>query len=165
MVTPPETQTPNRVVVQKPDGEVVKSRPSPIDEAPGLADFPTQAQAEARQPKWSFTIPVSARSKVEGRDPSTVTLRELTPDQIELASRLAMRGTDGTSRKKSTEEQVKMSLWEVDGRRVNHGEAEADAYWGKWSPKVRVLVTQGWARIHLSSDEEDAAFLGSMTPV
>lgn len=166
MVTPPEQQPPtSSVVVKTPDDRVHRAPGrSPIDEAPGLdSPSPSQAEMDTNLPKWGFTIPKSARDPK--RDPMKIVLRELTPDQMELAARLATGGGGAKpSRKQSLEANIKMALWEVDGRRVNHGDAEDEAYWARWSPKVRTLIYQGYARIHLSTDEEDAAFLGSMTP-
>jgi hypothetical protein len=129
--------------------------PSPIDSAP--RDLSSE---DKKTPRWKFKIPLSVRDKRSpDRDPKMVVLRELTPGQMETASRLGK----GSGRK-STEESIKLSLWEVDGRRVNHGDAEADFYFSKWSPKIRVLLYQAWERIHLTSDDEDDAFLSSMEP-
>ena len=35
-------------------------------------------------------------------------------------------------------------------------------YWSQWGPKVRNLVQRAWAELHITDENEDAAFLDSM---
>ena len=74
---------------------------------------------------------------------------------------MAGRTQGAKGRGLAADETVRMSLHAVDGRRVNHAEEEALAYWAKWSPKVRALCQAGWAKIHTTSKEEDASFFAS----
>ena len=129
------------------------------DLASPLGNFNAAALSipEDNRPKSRFTIPESARDKT--RDPRTVVLRELSADEMTLAQKLA-----GGNSAKFANEAVKLSLWAVDGRTVNRGDAEQEAYWSRWSSKVRLLLTNGFGRLHSTTSEEDSAFFDSQTP-
>lgn len=105
--------------------------------------------------KYIFRIPDSARDPA--RDPAYIELQELSSAAFLTAAKLAKGVRDQINT-----EAAKLSLYSVDGRPVDHGSAEADAYWAKWSAKVRTLVHIGFAKIHSTTDEEDKDFLDSM---
>ncbi len=140
---------------------VIEDADSPFHDAPDLSEYAV-AKQRASQPKFKCVIPKSARVKPE--DPKEVVLIELTSGQEELASKLAGNVKDGLGIKLAAQ-LVILSLHSVDGRLVNHGDAEGEFYWGRWSSKVRRLIQMGFAKLHNTTDEEDAAFLASMTPV
>lgn len=146
---------------QKPQPPVARKEPapqSPVDEAPSALDAPSKTSELAKLPKYEFTIPESAR--IKDADPKKVVIRELTEDDMDLADRLSK----GQNRKVGREA-VKMSLWSVDGRLVDHSTGEGDFYWAKWGMKVKVLLLTAWSRIHQTDDAEDQAFFESMRPV
>lgn len=135
-----------------PKSRNIQQREQPLSE-----DLP-QASAASPSEKartYTFTVPKSAR--IGPHDPSTITMAELTADQV----------VDTTSRcqgdrVKAGFELAKASLHAVDGKRVDHGEFEAEIHWKRWSSKIRNLVVLGYSRIHNTEDREDEAFLGSM---
>lgn len=57
----------------------------------------------------------------------------------------------------------KMSLCEVDGRRLARGDGEVDAAWDKFDPKLRALVVAAYAKLHTPEDDETENFLATMT--
>lgn len=129
------------------------------DELPDLQDYAkAKGEAERRKLKYDFAIPASARSRE--KDPEKVTLVELSEGQEEMAERIA--GGDKTTASKRIREKVKMSIYEVDGRRVNHADDEPTMLWDSWSPKVKRLLMLGWNQIHNTTDEEDDSFLSGM---
>jgi len=130
----------------------------PVAEAQTL-DLMSVARERANQPKYEFKVPHSCR--VKDTDPRKLVMCELTAGQEELGAKLAK---DGTGMRLASE-LAKLSVYSVDGKVVNHGEAGGEFYWAKWSAKVRRLVLQGYAKIHNTKDEEDDGFLESMTPV
>lgn len=105
----------------------------------------------------SFTFDIPASVRVGDHDPETVTLRELDDDDYKNAKKLGLGDRNQTGH-----EAVKLSLYEVDGVRVNHAEDQATWYWGRWSSKVRHILALGWAKIHTTDPGEDDAFLSSM---
>ncbi len=104
---------------------------------------------------YTFTIPESCR--VAPTDPTTVVLRELDPDDL-----AATRKLTGDDHSRAADEAVKMSLVKVDAELVNHAEDGATFHWHRFSAKVRHLLNLGWASIHVTDEDEDAAFLSSM---
>ena len=131
---------------------------SPVDDAPKLTPHgPEQAVTEVPTEKFEFTFPESVRKP---NDPKTVVIRELSEPEMSQAMKI---GKDDN--RKTGMEAVKMSLYKVDGRVVDHGEFEADAYWGRWGQKVKFQLLEGWRRINQTSETEDAAFFASMKPV
>ena len=126
--------------------------PGPVEQAPTLEPG-SEAPAD-RTPKWEFTFEEDVRDP--DRDPEKIVLRELTQDQMEMSNQLS-RG----DKKRSGAEAVKESLYSVDGRRVDHGEFEADVYWAKWSSPVRLQALHAWAEIHTTSKEQDTRFLAT----
>ena len=128
------------------------AKPGPVDEAPDLK--PDAEAPPDRTPKWEFAFEDDVRDPE--RDPEKIVLRELTQDQMEMSNQLG-RG----DKKRSGAEAVKASLYSVDGRKVNHGEYEADAYWAKWSSPVRLQALHAWADIHTTSKEQDTRFLAT----
>lgn len=104
---------------------------------------------------WRFDIPPKAR--VRDEDPTKVVLRELDPGDFDLARKNAHGDRDRVSN-----EAVILSLHAVDGRPVDHAIDEGTFHWNRWGPKVRHLLQLGWAKIHVTEDDEDDAFLSSM---
>lgn len=129
-----------------------------IDEGIGGAPYMPGQQTQAG-PVFAFTIPNSARRET---DPKVVRLRELSPGDM-----ATIRAIAAGSKGKLTTEFVatSMALAVVDGRAVNHAESEGEAILGACSAKVRALLQLAFAKIHTTTDEEDEAFLSSMTPV
>ncbi len=127
-------------------------KPGPVDEAPDLK--PDAEAPPDRTPKWRFDFAADVRDPE--RDPEWIVLRELTQDQMEMSNQLG-RG----DKKRSGAEAVKASLYSVDGRKVDHGEFEADGYWAKWSSPVRLQALHAWADIHTTSKEQDTRFLAT----
>lgn len=141
-------------VAQQPKGRRVGK--APVRKAP--KSEPAKLEGGIPQKKhrtYKFTIPETCR--VAETDPRTIVLRELDPD--DLAATRKLTGSDET---RAADEAVKMSLWEVDGQLVNHSEDQATWHWHRFSSKVRHLLNLGWAAIHVTDEDEDAAFLSSM---
>lgn len=142
------------VVRRAGDGAPVVPAPiSPADTAPRLSD----SGARSGVPRYKFQIPKSARLHGD-RDPTDITLRELTDDEMLQAEKLS-RG----SSQKFVGEAVKLALDEVNGHPVDHSKAEAEFFWARWSSKVRFLAILGWKKIHNTEDGEDRDFLQSMS--
>lgn len=135
-----------------------KTGKAPIQRAPEdkPQEFtPVGTIDKKKERTYTFTIPESSR--VSEHDPKVVVMRELGPDDMALSRKLA-----GANEGQAAAEAVKLALWEVDGNRVNHGEDQATWYWHRFSSKVRHLLNLGWAKIHVTDENEDAAFLSSM---
>lgn len=144
---------PKRPIVKRGAVPQTPDERSEVDSAPSIAG----GIAEKKWRTYACTVPESAR--VSPHDPSTIVLRELDEDLLGQA-RSTGRGDIG----RAADEAVKISLWRVNGRPVNHAEDEATLLWSRWSSKVRTLVHKAWARIHTTTDEEDEAFLASIRP-
>lgn len=116
-------------------------------------------QKTSAGPVFAFMIPASARRET---DPRVAWLRELSPGDM-----ATIRAVAASSKGKLTTEFVATAaaLVSVDGRAVNHAESEGEAILGACSAKVRALLQLAFAKIHTTTDEEDEAFLSSMTPV
>jgi len=56
-------------------------------------------------------------------------------------------------------ELVKLSIVEIDGRKVNHGEGEEETIWNGMEPKLRQLALAAYADLHTPSDSVTANFL------
>lgn len=155
-----EPEGPSEAASQRPvvrhRGTVPQGRPrTPAEEAGAAA--PSLTQPKRRVYTTTYTIPEDVRDAE--RDPMTITLRELTGTEmieaVKLGRAIGRGGEDQT---------VLMSIFEVDGARVNHAEEEATAYWARWSAKTRILVQAAWGRIHTTTKAEDAAFFDSARP-
>ncbi len=59
-------------------------------------------------------------------------------------------------------ELVKLSLYEVDGRRLKRAEHEAERIFNAMDPKLRNLVMAAYAKLHSPEDDETENFLGTM---
>lgn len=141
--------------IDPPDDSVPQSKaPVSRKKAPELPDLSKGIPAKKHR-TFTFKIPKSAR--VAPEDPQTVTLRELTPSDIEMARKLG-RGQDN----KASHEAMKMSIFQVDGVEVDHSEDQAAYYWNVWSAKVRTLITTGWEKIHTVEEAVEQDFLDSM---
>lgn len=103
-------------------------------------------------------VPEGARSREE--DPTTFVLQELDVNEVESARKLA----DG-NQTRSMMEQVKLSLYEVDGRIVDHTRDEGTYYFNRWSQKVRELAVVGYDAVASNKSEDITAFLSSMESV
>lgn len=64
---------------------------------------------------------------------------------------------------KRAQEMAKAAIVEVNGKPVSVGDGSCDAAWSGMHPKVRMLVSSAWLKLHLASDEETAAFFASRT--
>lgn len=64
---------------------------------------------------------------------------------------------------KRAQEMAKAAIAEVNGKPVNVADGSCDSAWSTMHPKVRMLVSSAWLKIHLASDEETEAFFGSRT--
>lgn len=153
--TPPQPAIMRRTVQTGAPAEPA----SALDQAPKLQEF-TGPRPKGRL--YSFKLPESARDKE--RDPATMTLRELTPEDALTAARIAtQKGGDGKAVQIAmVYESAKFSLFSVDGRVVDHAQFEADALFGRWSPKAQALLVMAYRQINTTTDEEDADFLSSM---
>jgi hypothetical protein len=109
-------------------------------------------------PKWKFTFPDSVRRTLS--DPKSIVLRELNEDQMEQAARIGK----GDNRRVGIES-VKLSLYKVDDKLIDHGADEASAYWDRWSAKIKFQTLDAWGKLHQTSKEEDKAFFDSMEAV
>jgi hypothetical protein len=153
----------NPVVQQRPSA-APDGVPSPQSYAPSpqaaAPDLSAEAIIAARsaQPRHQFTIPPNVRGP---NDPSTVVLLELTSGQEETAAKIA---GDDSSTLRLASEMCKLALYKVDGRLVDHANAEAEFYWARWSTKVRRLIQSAIGKIHNTTKEEDDAFFASQTP-
>jgi len=145
-----EKQTRNTKV--KP---VVKK--GPAASAPSAISYSAGDLPSVPIEKYKFQIPAKVRKE---NDPHTVVIKELTESEIDTASKIG-----GDNQRKIVQEMVKASIVEVDEHEVNHAEAEADAYWSRWSQKVRYQLIAGWRKINQTSEEEDALFFESMERV
>lgn len=106
--------------------------------------------------KYEYTVPLHCR-RAE-KDPHILLIRELSADQEEDARRSAARAKAGNAI-----ELAKASLYAVDEHVVNHGEFEADAYWSRFSSKVRQLVIYAYDDVHNVAPEVADGFLASRT--
>ena len=142
---------------EQPKPPVARGEPEPKNE--GIEDAPRNTLDEAVSKKryrtYTFTVP--KKSRLSPHDPAKITLRELDPDLMTQARKLSAAGGTSTS-----DEAVKLSLWMIDGRPVDHTIDEATYYWGRFSAKVRHHCNVGWGAIHATEPEEDEAFLSSM---
>lgn len=123
----------------------------PADVQGGLLSVPRTSV-----PKVRFSNPNPPDPK---RDPKSIVLRELTTDDFMLAQRLAAKSS------LLSFELLKLSLYRVDNRLVNHAEDEATGYLHKWSAKFRQQALLCYDKMHNTKDEEDAILLESMEPV
>lgn len=148
----PQTTAPRPPVQREPE-HAPEARPVPK----GImeAEQPMGALPKQKRRTAEFTIPASVRSRPN--DPSKVTLRELTVEEVEAARRIA----DG-DRTKSVIEQAKLSIYMVDGKVVEHGYDEGTFFYNNWSQKVRELIVLGYDRHTSSNQEEVRDFLSSM---
>lgn len=153
-------------IIQRPGAqaqaqEAPPPQPSAVDQAPQLSgEVPKGPPVRG----FRFTIPDSVRKE---NDPYWVVLRELGADDYVTANKLA-----GGDDARVSQEVVKLSLHQYEdsspkgrGRVINHGEAEGDLLWRRWSARCRTLLQRGWTKIHNTTDEEDKDFLDSMEPV
>lgn len=138
------TQAQQRPIVKKSEG---------VEAAPSLA---AGVPAKKRR-AYTFTIPASVR--IGENDPKTVTLCELDDAAISQARKLG-RGDEN----KAAVEAVKAAIVKVDGADVNQGEEEATWYWHRWSAKVRHQLELAWAKVHVTTADEDKDFFSSMVP-
>lgn len=131
--------------------------PDDDDEGGGEVFMPGM-EPVSKGPSYRFVIPEKVRQ--EGRDPRFVYMREL--DNSDMAT---VRALAAKTKGKSTGEFIAaaLALTQVDERQVNHAESEGEQILGRCSPKVRALIQLAFAKIHTTDDEEDAAFLSSMT--
>lgn len=156
----PNNTPPQPAVVRRTVQEGAPSEPAnALDQAPKLQEF-TGPRPKGRL--YTFRIPASARDKE--RDPVTMTLRELTPEDALTAARIAtQKGGDGKAVQIAmVYESAKFSLYMVDGRQVDHAQFEGDALFGRWSPKAQALLIAAYRQINTTTDQEDADFLSSM---
>lgn len=112
------------------------------------------AAAEAKLPRYTFTIPASARR--EG-DPEKVTLRELTYAEEKAALMAKDRGGLGFEY-----EGAMRSMFAADGKRLtweNDGKQNA---FESLSPKARDLVVGGFMRYCIPTKEERDDFFSSV---
>lgn len=120
-------------------------------------------------PQFRFVIPDSVRK--EG-DPKVVVLKELTEAEYDAAERVAP-----DKERQFVFECVKTSLvaygntWDAKRKvcpdlvQVNHGDAEAEILWGRWSLKVKFQIVEGWKRVNQTTQAEDQDFLASMSAI
>ena len=151
---PPQSEFVRKRTVERDPSLPPHQLPSLADQAPDLHRSPA---SEKRVKSWTFTVPPASRDL--DRDPATFALREIGYEEMMLATKVA-KG----DKFKTTAELVKIALHQVDGRPVNHAEAEGEFYWSKWSTKVKILAVQGYGAVNSTSDAEDDAFLSSMRP-
>lgn len=105
-----------------------------------------------------YTYQIPERSRIAGDlDPKSITLRELDDDLLDQA-RKSGHGDEGRAAK----EAIKLAIYKVNGKLVNHGDDEASYFWGRWSSKVRHLVQHAWTKIHATDEDEDTDFLASV---
>lgn len=127
------------------------------NELPDLKDYAkAKSERERQRLKYDFTIPEKCR--VREKDPTSVTLCEITSGEEEQAENIA--GEKSTAGKRLAEK-IKFSLYAVDGKRVSHVDDEGTIYWDQWGSKVRRLLMMAFNEIHGTTDEDDDAFLKS----
>lgn len=138
--------------VQRKDPEA----PAAESQAPAASSLPLAHEYTRSEQVRGAKFTVPARCRKPG-DPKVVIIRELTPDEVLTTGRIAQG-----DRIRMGMEQIKLSLYMVDGKVVDHSAFEGEIYWKRWSAKVRALMTEGYGIVNNSSDDEDADFLGSM---
>jgi len=147
----PDNQRP----VVRHRGEAPTGRPpTPAEDA--AREVPTLTRPARKVHAVEYDIPASVRDP--DRDPARVTVRELSAEEMVAAVKMG-RGHRG-----GEDDLVKMALLEVDGVTVDHSVAEADSYWGRWSPRVQALLRAAWTRAHTTTAEEDQTFFASGRP-
>lgn len=100
-----------------------------------------------------FTVPESVPGDVR-----SLGLVELTAED-ELRVEARCKGMPD----KRAQELAKAAIVEVNGQPVNVGDGTCDSAWAGMHPKVRMLVSSAWLKLHLASEEESAAFFASRT--
>lgn len=161
-------------MVSNPTNQTTQ-QPSPgASLADGLPNLHEGEQPKALPlEKFRYVFPESVRkTKAPYKDPKVLVLREVTEPEMEVAEKLG-----GLDNRKTVFEAVKLSMHAVgykwdpkkqvceDLRIVNHGDSEADILWGQWGLKIKFLCVEAFRSINQTTKEQDADFLGSMTPV
>lgn len=100
-----------------------------------------------------FKVPESI-----GGDIREIGLVEMTAEE-ELMVEARCRGASD----KRAHEMAKQAIAEVNGKPVSLADGSVDKAWSSMLPKVRVLVSSAWVRLHLANDEEVEGFFASRT--
>ena len=91
-------------------------------------------------------------------DVRSLGLVELTAhDELQVEARC--RGASD----KRAQEMAKAAIVEVNGKPVSVGDGSCDSAWATMHPKVRMLVSSAWLKLHLANEEETEAFFASRT--
>lgn len=162
MEQPNNPHAPQPAVVRRTTTLPGESQPVQEGSAIDSQPRPSELQGGYRGPIYRFTIPEKIRDP--SRDPQTITLRELSPDDHITAARIASgKATEPRAISIATQyESAKMAIYLVDGRRIDRASFEEDVLFSKWSPKVQSLVMGAYARISSTTESEDDAFFASM---
>lgn len=99
-----------------------------------------------------FDIPAS----LQKHGVKSIGLHELTPRDEQIAAKRA-----GGDKNRLALELVQQSLAEVDGQTVSTGDGSAEAAMAGMHPKLRNLVMEAYADIHIPGDEVTSDFLQS----
>ena len=110
------------------------------------------AEALARLPRTTFTIPESCRIET---DPTTITLRQLTFAEEKAAMEAKEKGGGSFA-----SEGAKRSLCEADGQPITWTDNQAENFYTGLSNKARDLAVQGFIKIALPNRGEAEDFLG-----
>lgn len=142
-------------------GEQRQPEPAPGPKAPPGA----AAALVGPTPRYCFKIPPKVRDKLKpDRDPYWVVMRELPSSEYSEISRIATNNADRTL--KAVQRSLVAYSMDPSGAATFHiidkAAFEDIAILAKWSQKIYGLCAQGWSALHLTTDDEDADFLGSM---
>ncbi len=110
-------------------------------------------QAQNERVVFTFDIPEKFRNEAARE---TVGMVKLTGAEEELASRKARNDTT-----RLAYELVRTSIFKIDGRVINRGNAEGDKLWNRIDPKLRQLLLAAYADLHTPEDDETEDFLES----
>jgi len=64
---------------------------------------------------------------------------------------------------KRAQEMAKQAIAEVNGQVVSFADGSLEKAWHSMHPKVRVLISSAWVRLHLATDDEVESFFASRT--
>lgn len=119
-----------------------------------MADIVQKKLEDARRDRivYYYTIPASASHG----EPRRVGLVELTAKEELLAAKRSHN--EGA---KLAYEMAKLSLVDIDGKRMSTTDGSADTEWDSMPPKMRNLVIQAFADLHSPKDDDTAVFLST----
>lgn len=107
--------------------------------------------SRATRPLYIYTIPETLRTGAEPIE--SIGLVELTADEQLMAGKRS-RG----DQQRQAHSLVISAIRQVNERAVNIGDASADEAWARMAPKLRELVAQAYAEIHIPTEGEAELF-------